>query len=168
VNVLSEEKKQQATTLGRFRLVAAPNSASHADSPRNRRGLSESRRNPRARIRRVGTTAKPKPSSGTRPSTRPPSIGQRCEPYREIVEAALSKGRSAMAIFQDLVHCHGFPGKYSSVNRCVRKLRRPTIGEARLMFPTAAGEDRMARRLMASPRSIGCGKYYKESLRPGC
>lgn len=53
-----------------------------------------------------------------------------------------------MAIFQDLVHCHGFPGKYSSVNRCVRKLCRPTIGEARIMFRTAAGEDRMARRLI--------------------
>jgi hypothetical protein len=46
-----------------------------------------------------------------------------CEPYRAIIEAALSKGCSAMSIFQDLVDSHGFPGKSSSVQRFVRRLR---------------------------------------------
>jgi hypothetical protein len=46
-----------------------------------------------------------------------------CEPYREFIEAALAKGRNAMAIWQDLVDGHGFGEKYASVKRFLRKLR---------------------------------------------
>jgi hypothetical protein len=30
-----------------------------------------------------------------------------CEPYREVIELGLSRGRNAMAIWQDLVDGHG-------------------------------------------------------------
>jgi hypothetical protein len=33
-----------------------------------------------------------------------------CEPYRELIELGLSRGRNAMAIWQDLVDDHGFSG----------------------------------------------------------
>ena len=47
-----------------------------------------------------------------------------CEPFREVIEEALSRGRNAMAIWQDLVDDHGFPARYVSVKRFVVKLRR--------------------------------------------
>ncbi len=31
-----------------------------------------------------------------------------CEPYREVIELGLNRGRNAMAIWQDLVSQHGF------------------------------------------------------------
>ena len=45
------------------------------------------------------------------------------EPYRELIEAALVRGRNAMSIWQELVDGHGFGGAYESVKRYVRKLR---------------------------------------------
>jgi hypothetical protein len=33
-----------------------------------------------------------------------------CEPYRELIETGLERGRNAMAIWQDLVTDHGFAG----------------------------------------------------------
>ena len=50
--------------------------------------------------------AEPQPGRSPRASA--------CEPYREIIEAALSQGRNATGIFQDLVDRHGFAGKYPS------------------------------------------------------
>jgi hypothetical protein len=35
-----------------------------------------------------------------------------CEPYRELIGAALKRGRNAVAIYQDLVDDHGFTAKY--------------------------------------------------------
>ena len=35
-----------------------------------------------------------------------------CEPYRELIELELSRGRNAMGIWQDLVDDHGFAGGY--------------------------------------------------------
>jgi hypothetical protein len=42
-----------------------------------------------------------------------------CEPYREVIEAAVARGRDAMAIWRDLVDDHGFPAQYASVRRFV-------------------------------------------------
>ena len=68
------------------------------------------------------------PGSENRPSEREPRPSRSpsasaCEPYREIIESALAKGRNAMAIFQDLVDGHDFSGRYASIKRFVRKLR---------------------------------------------
>ena len=64
-----------------------------------------------------------------------------CEPYREVIEEELAKGRNAMAIWQDLVDCHGFAGRYASVKRFVRKLVGSSAPEARVVIETAPGED---------------------------
>src|SRR5260370_19596172 len=54
-----------------------------------------------------------------------------CEPYREAIELALSRGRNAQAIWQDLVSEHGFASSYQSVQRYVRKRRGTATPEAR-------------------------------------
>ena len=56
------------------------------------------------------------------PPTRSPSASA-CEPYRELIELALARGRNAMAIWQDLVSEAGFTSGYQSVRRFVGKLR---------------------------------------------
>lgn len=40
-----------------------------------------------------------------------------CEPYREIIEEGVRRGRNGMGIYQDLVSDHGFRGAYSAVRR---------------------------------------------------
>jgi hypothetical protein len=62
------------------------------------------------------------PSAGLPPPSRAPSASA-CEAYRELIEQAVARGRNAMAIWQDLVDDHGFPGRYASVRRFVVKLR---------------------------------------------
>jgi len=64
-----------------------------------------------------------------------------CEPFREVIEEALSRGRNAMAIWQDLVDDHGFPARYASVKRFVGKLRGSTPSEARVVIRTPIGEE---------------------------
>ena len=75
-----------------------------------------------------------------RPPGRSPSASA-CEPYREVIEAQLAKGRNAMAIWQDLVDGHGFAGRYASVKRFVRKLCGSSAPEARVVIETAPGEE---------------------------
>ena len=84
------------------------------------------------------------PDPATREAERQPGrspTSSACEPYREVIELGLSRGRNAMAIWQDLVDDHGFTGRYNSVKRFVRKLRGATTPEARVVIETAAGEE---------------------------
>jgi hypothetical protein len=78
------------------------------------------------------------PSAAAQPS-RSPSVSA-CEPYRDAVVLALSQGRNAKAIWQDLVEVHGFGGSYQSVKRFVGKLQASRPPEARVVMETAAGE----------------------------
>lgn len=64
-----------------------------------------------------------------------------CEPYREFIEAALTVGRNAMAIWQDLVDDHGFGAKYASVKRYVAKLKGAATPEAHPSIFTPPGEE---------------------------
>ena len=64
-----------------------------------------------------------------------------CEPFRELIELGLSRGRNAMAIWQDLVTQSGFTSGYQSVLRFVRKLRGAQIPQARVVIVTAPGEE---------------------------
>ncbi len=64
-----------------------------------------------------------------------------CEPYREVIELGLSRGRNAMAIWQDLADDHGFTGRYNSVKRFVRKLGGVATPEARVVIETARGQE---------------------------
>jgi transposase len=64
-----------------------------------------------------------------------------CEPYREVIELGLNRGRNAMAIWQDLVTEHGFAHGYQSVKRFVHKLRPVELRQAHPVIVTAPGEE---------------------------
>jgi transposase len=64
-----------------------------------------------------------------------------CEPYREIIEDGLGRGRNAMGIWQDLVDKHGYSDGYQTVKRFVRKLRGPHSPQAVGIILTAPGEE---------------------------
>jgi transposase len=64
-----------------------------------------------------------------------------CAVHRDAIEVGLSRGRNAMAIWQDLVDTRGFTGGYQSVKRFVRKLAGSPSKEACAVIETAAGEE---------------------------
>ena len=74
------------------------------------------------------------------PASRAPTASA-CEPYRELIELAVGRGRNAMAIWQDLVDQHGFAARYASVRRFVVKLRGPHTPEAHPVIVTVPGEE---------------------------
>jgi transposase len=74
------------------------------------------------------------------PPGRAPSSSA-CEPFREVIAEALSRGRNAVGIWQDLVDDHGFQARYASVKRFVLKLRGASRVEARVVITTAPGEE---------------------------
>jgi transposase len=85
----------------------------------------------------------PKPAIETTTDSDPPrshSISA-CEPYREVIEQALDRGRNAMAIWQDLVTQYGFERGYQSVKRFANKIRPSKVLEARPVIVTAPGEE---------------------------
>jgi transposase len=102
------------------------------------------------------TTEGASPDSAAKPATREgvstdsgtfavprgrPSAASACEPYRELIAEALSRGRNGKAIWQDLVDGQGFTGRYASVKRFVAKLRASTLPEARVVITTPPGEE---------------------------
>jgi transposase len=74
------------------------------------------------------------------PPQRSPSASA-CIAYREAIESGLSRGRNAMAIWQDLVDEYSFASSYQSVQRFVRKLRGRQTPEARVVIVTAPGQE---------------------------
>jgi transposase len=78
-------------------------------------------------------------AAGPQPGRAPSSSA--CEPYREVIELGLSRGRNAMAIWHDLVDGHGFATVYQSVKRFVNKLRESPTPEARVVIVSAPGEE---------------------------
>src|SRR5271170_5084840 len=64
-----------------------------------------------------------------------------CDPYREAIELGLSRGRNAVAIYQDLVDEYSFASSYQSVQRFVRKLLGAQAPEARVVIVTAPGQE---------------------------
>ena len=74
-------------------------------------------------------TAPPQPSASA------------CAVHRDAIELGLSRGRNAMAIWQDLVDTRGFAGGYQSVKRFVRKLAGSPSKEACAVIETAIGEE---------------------------
>jgi transposase len=77
---------------------------------------------------------------GTQPEN-PKLIPSACEPFREFIELGLSRGRNAMAIWQDLLAETGFRDGYGTVKRFVRKLRGHRPLEARAVIVTDPGEE---------------------------
>jgi transposase len=156
-NILGDDTQQQVLALGRLgwplrRIEAATGVRRETASvylkaagipvrlPRRRRPPAP---NPASQVSTDfgGPSAGPEP----RPPWPPPAgrapTASACEPYRELIEQALARGRNAMAIWQDLVDDHGFPGRYASVRRFVVKLRGPRTPEAHPVIVTAPGEE---------------------------
>jgi transposase len=166
-NVLSEEKKQQVIALGRLgwtlrRIEQATGvrretagaylkAAGVAVRPPGGWG----RRGP-AKPANEATTdlSEAKPANevttdpgretaqklGLQPPSPPPSASD-CEPYRDTIELGVSRGRNAMAIWQDMVCHYGFSGGYQTVKRFVRKLRGSEQPQAVGIILTEAGEE---------------------------
>ena len=169
-NVLSDEKKQQVLALGRLNwplrriqeetgvrretASAYLKAAGIAVRPPGRWG-----RHPPIAANEVSTDpgAKPanevSPDPGAKPangvstdSSWPPRAGRApsasaCEPYREVIEQGVARGRNAKAIWQDLVDDQGFAAGYASVMRFVRGLRGAQSAQAHPIITTAPGEE---------------------------
>src|SRR3954453_17753992 len=75
------------------------------------------------------------PQAGRSPSA------SACVAHRDAIELGLSRGRNAMAIWQDLVDTCAFAAGYQSVRRFVRKLEADSSPEARVVIDTAPGEE---------------------------
>jgi hypothetical protein len=178
-NVLSEEKKQQVIALGRLgwslrRIEAAVHIRRETIGGYLRAaGISVrtpggwGRRAPAKPANEVITDSGAESAVITVPEPQPgrsPSASA-CEPYRELIELGLSRGRNAKAIWQDLVDNDGFTAGYQSVQRFIGKLRSAAVPEARAVIETAAGEEAQADYgsgpMVRDPQSVSTGA-------PGC
>ena len=165
-NVLSQEKQQQVIALGRLgwtlRQIEERTSVRRETASKYLKEAGVALRAPRQRRPPAPTSRAPaldapaKPAKEVEvitdfggvsapavcptPSGRSPTAST-SEAYREAIELGLSRGRNAMAIWQDLVDGHGFPGRYASVKRFVHKLRGSPSPEARVVIETAPGEE---------------------------
>lgn len=158
-NALDADEQQQIRTLGRLgwtlsRIQAATGVRRETVSrylkaagiPVRRRGR-PSEATAKAAIKEGVSTDSGPPSNEVAPAAAVPPRPSRapsasaCEPYHELIVEAMGRGRNAMAIWQDLVDDHGFDGRYASVRRFVRTLRRTAAPEARVVITTAPGEE---------------------------
>ena len=168
-NVLSEEKKQQVIALGRLgwslrrieretgirrETISAylKEAGVELRLPRGRRLASAKPASAADAVTTDSASAKPAcevtPDSGAvaEPPAREaepfrsPSVSL-CEPFHELIEAGLARGRNAVGIWQDLVDRSGFAGAYASVKRYIRKLRGAQPPEPRDVILTAPGEE---------------------------
>ena len=80
------------------------------------------------------------PLSTAAPPGRAPAASA-CEPYREVIQLAVARGRDAMAIWRDLVDDHGFSAQYASVRRFVLTLRGQPPAEGHPSIVTSPGEE---------------------------
>ena len=88
----------------------------------------------------------PKPANGVIPDSvagpaKQNPTASASEPYRELIEQALTRGRNAKAIWQDLVDDHGFVGGYQSVKRFINKLRGASAQQPCAVIVTQPGEE---------------------------
>jgi transposase len=68
-------------------------------------------------------------------------LASACEPFQEAIDLGLSRGRNAMAIWQDLVSDYGFTSSYQSVKRYIHKRRGSQLPQATAVILTAPGEE---------------------------
>lgn len=161
VNVLSETKKQQVLALGRLGwslrriqrttgvrretvsaylkqaglLVRSPRTRS-PPKPASEDGVSTDPGAPKpASPGAVSTDPCTEPAPGRAPSA------SACQPYRELIEQAMRRGRNARAIYQDLVSDHGFAAGYASVRRFVRAQRGTQAPKERAVIVTPPGQE---------------------------
>jgi transposase len=178
-NVLSQDKKQQVIALGKLgwalRRIEQTTGVRRETASDYLKQAGIAIRGPRQR-------RAPEPSVAAKPAS-PAQVtadflgdfedtqagrsrtASACEAYREAVELGLSRGRNAVAIYQDLVDGCGFAGSYQSVKRFVRQLRGTTTPEARAVIQTAPGEEGQVD-YGSGPmvRDPGSGKYRRTRL----
>src|SRR5436190_18455234 len=119
-NVLSEETQQQVIALGRLgwslRRIERETGVRRetagvylrAAGIALRRPGGWGRGSPAKAANEVTTGSESKPAmvttgSGPPESSQQPSAGSVCDPFRDVIESGLSRGRNAIAIWQDLV-----------------------------------------------------------------
>jgi transposase len=147
-NVLSPEEQEQVRALGRLgwslRRIERTTGIRRETVRKYLSQAGIETRAPRARQLPAEPEAQPdlpKPASDPFPDPgERPRVPSQCEPYRSEIEEALSRGRNAKAIWQDLSDRHGFAGHYESVKRFIRRLRaRTPVAHPRIH--TAPGEE---------------------------
>ncbi|MGH8648448.1 MAG: IS21-like element ISGau7 family transposase, partial [Burkholderiales bacterium] len=132
-NILGDNKQQQVLALGRLgwtlRRIEQATGVRRETASAYLKAAGIAVRDPRHRrlgvpnpASEVSTDPGALPPGLTDPSPWPPPTSRAlsasaCEPYRELIERALGRGRNAMAIWQDLVDEHGFAARYASVRR---------------------------------------------------
>jgi hypothetical protein len=140
-NVLTEEKRNQVVALGRMgwslRRIEEATGVLRETAALYLKAAGIAIRKPGGWGRRpppdskpaIGVTTDSEGASPPKPAievttdlSRPnQSAASACEPYREVIEEGLARGRNAMSIWQQLVDQSGFTGAYESVKRFVRK-----------------------------------------------
>lgn len=166
VNVLSNDKHNQVIALGRLgwtlREIEDATGVRRETASAYLKAAGIPVRSPRARLlpatskpaSREGVstdsgserTSKPASREGVSTDSEPARPGRApaasaCEPYRELIEAAVRLHRNATAIYQDLVELHGFTSQYASVKRFVAKLRGTQTPEEKAVIETAPGRE---------------------------
>ena len=155
-NVLSDEKKQQVLALGRLgwslrRIEEATGVRRETSSgylravgiavrPARQWGHGHAKAAKEV-ISDPGCDADSNPAKEPIPDSESPMwrgparspAASACEPYREVIEEGLGRGRNAKAIWQDLVTEHGFAARYASVQRFARKVRGACVPDASAM-----------------------------------
>jgi transposase len=179
-NILGDDKKQQVLALGRLswtlRRIQEATGVRRETASAYLKAAGIAIRGPRRRhltanpASTVSTDSTALPPGITGPLEWPPPTGRAptasaCEPYRELIELALGRGRNAMAIWQDLVDDYGFAARYASVRRFVGALRGARPLEAHPVIVTAPGEEaQVDYGLGPMVRHPGTGTYRRTRL----
>ncbi len=179
-NILGDDKRQQVLALGRLswtlRRIQEATGVRRETASAYLKAAGIAIRGPRRRqltpnpASVVSTDPAALPPGITGPLEWPPPTGRAptasaCEPYRELIELALGRGRNAMAIWQDLVDDYGFPARYASVRRFVGALRGARPPEAHPVIVTAPGEEaQVDYGLGPMVRHPGTGTYRRTRL----
>jgi transposase len=181
-NILGDDKQQQILALGRLgwtlRRIEDATGVRRETASAYLKAAGIAVRGPRRRrpptpnpASEVSTDPRPSvPPPSASPPVSPPTPGRAptasaCEPYRELIEIGVARGRNAMAIWQDLVDDHGFPARYASVRRFVVTLRGQRPPEAHPVIVTEPGvEGQVDYGLGPMVRHPDTGKYRRTRL----
>jgi len=144
-NVLSEDRRQQVLALGRLgwslrRIETATGVRRETASAYLKAAGVPLRAARNRRLPNPASEVSTDFGAGFSMVGRSPSASA-CDPYWELIELGLSRGRNAMAIWQDLVSDHGFRAGYASVRRFIVKVQGGASLEERAVIETAPGEE---------------------------
>lgn len=147
-NVLNETKKQQVLALGRLgwtrRRIERETGVRRETVGRYLRAAGidpHPASDEPAESSKPATPVAPDSNPATEVTPDPPqATASACQPFHEVIAAALARGRNAKAIWQDLVDQHGFTASYQSVKRFVHK-QQLTTPEPRAVILAAPGEE---------------------------